>query len=219
VKVNAVIIVVFFALIHVYVSAQESFEQYCYLQRGERAMWVPILSYQTSMNWRFEGRYNYEALNSFALYAGKEFSFGNKVTASFTPLAGIVAGEFRGGSAALNMLVEYKALFFSSQAQYTFSTDRASDSYIFDWCELGYNVFDWAYLGVSAQYTANRDMSASIVEPGVVLGMQVKSWTFPLYAFIPPGGQSYFVLGANYALGKARTGANSKHRSQQIKKI
>lgn len=169
-----------------------------------------MIHYVSPNNWRFEGRYNYEALNSFSLYAGKQFTFGKIVESTVTPLAGVVTGEFRGGSLALNTLFEYQELFFSSQAQYTFSTDQVYESFAFNWCEFGYNFFDWAYLGISAQYTANHNLSVSTVEPGVMLGARMKNWTFPIYAFRPAAGQTYFVLGATYSIGNARTKPHSR---------
>jgi hypothetical protein len=211
VKAKGVLLLMFLTLAQLCVSAQNTFEQYCYFQRGEQVLWVPMVHYVSPKNWRFEGRYNYEALNSFAFYAGKQFTFGKTVTSTFTPLAGIVIGEFNGGSVALNTLFEYNAFFLSSQGQYTFSTQRAWDSFAFNWSEIGYNFLDWAYLGVSAQYTANNDLSRSMVEPGVVLGLQLKKWSFPLYAFKSSEGQAYFVLGATYSIDKAHAKPHSRN--------
>jgi hypothetical protein len=201
----------FLMLAQLCVSAQNTVEQYCYFQRGEQVMWVPMVHYVSPKAWRFEGRYNYEAPNSFAFYAGKQFTFGNTFASTFTPLAGIVIGEFKGGSVALNTLFEYNAFFLSSQGQYTFSTQRSSESFAFNWSELGYNFLEWAYVGVSAQYTANNDLSRSVVEPGVVLGARLKNWSFPLYAFKSPEGQAYFVLGATYSIDKAHAKPHSRN--------
>jgi hypothetical protein len=54
-----------------------------------------------------ELRYNYDEVKTLSLYAGRAFSKKDSLSWSFTPMAGLLVGNWKGPSAGLNMTVNY----------------------------------------------------------------------------------------------------------------
>jgi len=161
---------------------------------------VPIVNFESRNNWYFEGRYNYEEMNTFSLYVGRSFSKTDKLSYSIIPMLGGVVGNFKGGSAGVNAVVEYQRLFFSTQSQYTRSFHERSTDFFFTWSELAYQPWQWVYFGLSTQQTYLPKIRSLVSEPGVVLGFSVDRWSFPLYYFNSTNNK-YFVLGINFSSG------------------
>jgi hypothetical protein len=183
-------------------TAQGSFEQYCYVEKDKASVWVPILHYQSKKGWYAEGRYNYESVNTFSLYAGKKFSRQSKLSTSVTPLLGAVVGNFKGVSAGLNITLDYRKFFFDSQSQYTISSNSDNLDFFFSWSELTYQPFQWIYFGLSTQHTYYSAVDETSFESGAVTGFHLGKWTFPVYCFNITDNERYFVLGVNLDLGQ-----------------
>lgn len=173
-----------------------SFEQYYYTGGGASAV-VPKLYYQNRHNWFGELRYNYEELQTVSFITGKTFSNDNPVSCSFTPYAGLVLGRMNGGSLGSNIDIEFKNLFFSLESQYTFSVNERSQDFFFNWSEVGYKFTSFFYSGLALQLTHPFE-TKSKWEPGLMLGLTYKSWTFPFYAFSPTNNNRNYVLGINW---------------------
>lgn len=181
-------------------TAQGGLEQYCYLEKNKSSVWVPVMHYRSTRGWYAEGRYNYEAMNTFSLYAGKEFTKKGKFSMTATPLVGGVVGEFKGLSAGLNLTLDYGKFFFGSQSQYTISANPENLDFFFSWSEIAFQPARWIYFGLSAQYTYYSAVNQSLFEPGAVIGFEIGKWTFPLYCFNIMEDKKYFVLGINLEL-------------------
>ena len=173
-----------------------SFEQYYYTGGGTSSI-VPKLYYQNRHNWFGEMRYNYEELQTVSFIAGKTFSNNKPVSCSLTPYAGLVLGTINGGSLGSNVDIEFKNLFFSSESQYTISVNKRSQDFFFNWSEAGYKFTSLFYSGLALQLTHPFE-TKSIWEPGLMLGVTYKSWTFPFYAFSPANNNRNYVLGINW---------------------
>ncbi len=172
------------------------FEQYYYTGGGASSI-VPRLYYESLNNWFGEIRYNYEELQTVSVNAGKKFSFNKQVNFSITPFAGLVLGRLTGGNAGSNISAEYQNLFFSSESQYTFSLKERSESFFFNWSEMGYQVTKFMYAGMALQFTHPFEIKNNW-EPGFMVGIVYKNWTFPLYAFNPVQKNRNYVLGINW---------------------
>lgn len=183
------------------IPAQGSIEQYTYMAQNKTLTFVPVVRYRSTTRWYAEARYNYEETNTFSLYAGKTFSNTGKLSYSITPLLGGVIGNFKGGSIGLNLTLDYRYFFFSSQSQYTFSGESESNNFLFSWSEIGYQPLDWFYFGVSAQHTYYPEINTESFEPGVVVGFEFGKWTFPIYCFSIGEVSRYLVLGINLDVG------------------
>jgi len=188
-------------MFHAAQAQQGGFEQYLYAKNKQSLQVVPLLHYQNSKNWYAEARYNYEDTATVSLYGGKIFSKETKkLSYSMLPLAGAVLGRYKGGSLGMNINIEYKKMFFSSQSQYTFSTKDRSNNFFYSWSEVGYNISDWFYVGSAIQHTHMYNTKFELGEKGFVVGLSMGKWVFPLYVFNPSSNNQYFILGINRAL-------------------
>ena len=176
-------------------QAHGGLEQYYYTGAGVSTI-VPRVYYQSRHNWYGEVRYNYEELQTVSFTAGKTFSNKKLLSYSITPVAGIVLGKLNGGTLGSNVKMEYKSLFFSSEFQYTFSVEKKTENFFFKWSEFGYQ-FAMVYLGLALQVAHSYEIKNNW-EPGIMMGLIYKSWTFPIYVFDPAGNNRNFVLGINW---------------------
>ncbi len=173
-----------------------SFEQYYYTGAGTSVI-VPRLSYQNRHGWFGEVRYNYEEIQTVSFISGKTFSNNQSVAYEIAPYAGVVLGKINGGSLGSNIYIEYEKLFFSFESQYTFSMNKRSQDFFFNWSEAGYNFKNWVYTGLALQLTHPFELKNKW-EPGVMFGFTYKSWTLPFYAFSPADNNRNYVIGLNW---------------------
>jgi hypothetical protein len=117
---------------------------------------------------------------------------------SATPLAGGMIGKMNGGSFGLNVDVEFRKLFLSTQSQYSMSFEDQSNRYFFNWSELGIQPLSWLYSGVAVQQTNVYGVQGQF-DPGCVIGFNLGNWSLPVYAFNPSNNNRYFVVGLLYS--------------------
>jgi hypothetical protein len=172
-------------------QSQLSFEQYYNVGGGVPATAMPVAGFQTNNGFYAEGRYNYEALNSFSLYMGRTFSKESALSYSISPMAGAVMGQYSGGSLAANISLGYKNFYLYSQPQYTFSLAGAENNYIYSWTDFTYSPKDWLSVGVSLQHTKPYK-DKGYVQNGVVIETAIKNFTFPVYVFSPTTKDSFW---------------------------
>lgn len=178
--------------------AQEGgIEQYHYINNAGFNAVVPVLHLQTKKGWYGEARYNYDEKNTFSLLAGKSFSGKKNLNWSITPMTGIAFGELSGWTNGVNIAIDKSGFFFNTQSQYTISTTDKYENFLFNWCEAGYQPFDWIYGGLSVQHT-QLPKSKALIEPGIMLGICFKKISFPLYVFNTFSDDRFFVLGVNW---------------------
>jgi hypothetical protein len=170
-------------------------DQY-YTMHGNSFSFTPMIWYQAKKGFCAEGRYNYEAPGAYALYAGKTFEFKSPVEYSFSTLAGVVMGKFKGGSVAFNADVAYKKISFSLQSQYTFSVQDKAMDFIYVWADMSYRLLPWLSAGLSIQQTSVCKTTVS--DKGIFVKFQHRSWAFPVYFFNPVDNKHYLVMGINY---------------------
>ncbi len=177
-------------------------EQYYYMGRYRTFTIVPVAYYQTSRNWYAEGRYNYEALNTLALYFGKTFEKKAAFSYAASPIAGVVLGEMNGGSVGINLEMDYKRFYFNTQSQYTFSVQQQAKNFFYSWSDLTYRFSENFSAGLSLQQTKLYQVNGAL-ERGILIKPGFKNLTFPLYVFMPETSERYFVLGINYEWQKS----------------
>lgn len=177
-----------------YTQIQAGVGQYMYMGEGQPFSLVSVVYCQTRKNWYLEGRYNYEALKTISLYAGRTFEKKSKLSYSLSPVIGAVIGRFNGGSVGANSECDYKKFFFSSQFQYTFSVHNRNDNFFYSWSDLSCLMANNIYAGISVQQTNLYKVKYKL-EKGFFLKTIINRWTFPLYVFNPALKERYFVLG------------------------
>lgn len=185
-------------------------EQYYYTRTsGSEAVMTPIAHYTSDNNWYGEARYNFDELNTLSIYAGKRFTRNGQLSWEATPMIGGLMGQMKGGSLGMNVGMDFRKLFFTSQSQYSFSIDNAGDKYFYTWSELGYSATNWLYAGLALQQT-NVYREDGKMEPGCMIGLSMKNWTIPLYAFNTSDRERYFVLGVNWQWETKKKKKNSE---------
>jgi hypothetical protein len=189
-------------------QSEISLEQYQYVGNTQAYTYMPVMHFQNKRNWYAEARYNYEDLQTFSLFLGKSFSGDKELSYSFTPLLGGSVGRFNGISTGMNLDVGYNKFFFSTQSQYSFSTDHLSNDFLYNWSEIGFQGLKWLYAGLSVQQSYDK-FSGNVLEQGVLVGFTFNKFTVPVYTFAPFNKDRYFIIGFNYALTqKASTRKN-----------
>jgi hypothetical protein len=178
-------------------------EEFFYIGHNVPSTVVPRIYFQDYGGWYGEARFNYEEARTFSLYGGKTFSKRNDLSFSVTPVIGLVWGKFKGGSAGVDLEMDYGRLTFCSAVQYTRSgSDRRSD-FFYAWSELGCQVTSRFYMGLALQQTCVWRTGLNW-DPGLQIGFLINKWTFPLYIFDPAGSNRHFVLGVTREWRKQR---------------
>ncbi len=177
-------------------QSHSGYEQYYYTGVGEPSF-VPKIYYQSAKNWYGEIRYNYEEFQTVSIDAGKTFSNNTAFSYSVTPLAGMVFGKLNGGNVGSNISLNYKNIFFSSESQFTFSVEKTTENFFFDWSELGYQLNKFFYAGVALQFTHPFEIKNKW-QPGFMVGVTYNQWTIPFYAFNPGAVNENFVVGIDW---------------------
>jgi hypothetical protein len=177
-------------------QAKSGFENYNYLSKTEKYLWMPVLHYQSGKGLYAELRYNYEAERTVSVFGGNSFSGGNKVVFNVTPMVGFSSGEFTGFSLATKAEAEWQNVFASTEMQYSMDVTNREHGFYYSWSELGYSLFKNFFAGVSVQQTLQAGFSET--EPGFLAGFNAGNFTMPVYLFNPFESAPYFVLGINY---------------------
>ncbi|HYG20204.1 MAG TPA: hypothetical protein VD816_14800 [Ohtaekwangia sp.] len=159
------------------------FEHIYYVEDGNDFSMGPIGYIQNKAGWYAEVRYNYEEKRTFSLYVGKVYSNEGELSYAITPMVGGVIGRFKGGSAGLDVDLDFRGFFVSTQSQYTFSVNEEISNFYFAWSEAGYQPLPWVYGGVALQQTYFPQTKETVTHPGALIALCYKNWTLPLYLF------------------------------------
>lgn len=170
--------------------------QYHYVGKLAAMAVVPIVHVENGKGWCAEARYNYEEVKTFSFYLGKSWSREGRISWTATPMAGIVAANYKGGSAALNLDLSGRKFFLSAQSQFTMAMDAENTNFFYNWSELAYAVSDHFFSGLTLQYT--RQQGSNNMEPGLLAGVSFGDISLPVYIFHPFRAGRYVVLGLEY---------------------
>ena len=100
-----------------------------------------------------EARYNYEDLETAALFLGWNFSAGDKLSLHATPMIGGVFGNTAGIAPGFKITLGYQRVEFYSESEYLFDAHDSSESFYYNWSELSYALLDWSHAGLVIQRT------------------------------------------------------------------
>ena len=131
-----------------------------------------------------EGRYNYEDRETGSLWAGYNFSGGERVAWEFTPMFGGVFGHTAGVAPGYKGSLSWWKLEFASEGEYVFDTGDSSESFFYNWSEATIAPAGWWRIGLVTQrtrvYKTERD-----IQRGVVVGFGRKNVDAAVYVFNP----------------------------------
>ncbi len=144
-------------------------------------------------NLHLEGRYNYESLNTASLWLGYNYSFGDTVAVEFTPMIGGVFGDTSGIAPGYHLAMGWQAFDFYSEGEYVFDRDERTDSFFYNWSEVGWSPLDWLRVGLVAQRTRAYETERDI-QRGLLLGISLGAVTLGGYVFNPDRDDPTYVL-------------------------
>jgi hypothetical protein len=98
-----------------------------------------------------EARYNYEALNSGAGFAGFNVGWGERVKLRLTPMLGAVVGDLDGWVPALRWTLAWWRLDVYSESEVVIDLAETGDSFFYNWTELGLSPLPWLRAGIALQ--------------------------------------------------------------------
>jgi len=154
-------------------------------------LWLPIPQGQSygsptftaDHSWlHLEGRYNYEYQKTGSLWAGYNFSVGDKLVFDATPMFGIVFGSTTGVAPGYELALSYRRIELSAQGEYVFNTDDRNFNFFYTWNELVYSPSDWFHAGLVAQRTRAYHTDLD-VQRGFSVGVVHKKIDFTTYIF------------------------------------
>lgn len=168
-----------------------------YAMRDEPDFGVYVAALQRG-SLRFEARHNYEAKSATSAFAGYQWSGGEGVAWSVTPMLGGLFGSARGVVPAVEASVSWRKVDLYVEAEYVHDLDDSSASYFYAWTELGWRPVESIRIGLVGQRTRivanDRDFQRGVFGQ-VMLGKA----TIGLYAFNPESGSRYVILSLGLA--------------------
>ena len=126
--------------------------------------------YQADKDWlHLEARYNYEDMNTFSAWFGYNFTGGNQLEYTITPMLGGVVENTSGIAPGLELTFGLHGFELYSEMEYLFDLQSSDGNFFYNWTDFSYSPLDWLWFGVSAQQTK---LFKSDLEPewGFLLG-------------------------------------------------
>jgi len=140
-----------------------------------------------------EARYNYEDHKTGSLWAGYNFSGGDKVAWELTPMFGGVFGNTSGLAPAYKGSLTWWKLEFASEGEYVFDVRDSSESFFYNWSEFTLAPAEWWRVGLVTQrtrvYATDRD-----IQRGVLVGFTYKGIDSAVYVFNPDDSKPIVVV-------------------------
>ena len=144
-----------------------------------------------------EARYNYEDLQTAALFAGWTYSFEGELAADLTPMLGAVAGDTDGIAPALELDLGWRRLAWYAESEYLFDLEESDDDFFYSWSTLTYGLTDWLSAGLVAERTKLVDTDWSL-QRGLALEVSRAHLGFSLYAYNLGTDDSYTVVALEF---------------------
>ena len=140
-----------------------------------------------------EARYNYENLETGSAWIGYNFSGGEKLEWTFTPMLGGVFGDTIGVAPGAKLSLSYWKLEFSSEGEFVFDTRDEEGSFLYFWSELSVAPVEWFRFGLVGQRTRAYQTDVDI-QRGLLVGFSGKKMDFTAYVFNLDQGKPTWVF-------------------------
>lgn len=170
-----------------------------YIYKNNNSSIVPFIYYETKNSLYATARYNYEAEQTLSLQFGKKFSKQGNLSYSIIPLAGVLAGKFKGFSLGTQAEIELGKFSFSTEPEYCLQSKNKTQNFFYSWSELSIQPCKIFYTGLALQTTKTFGWTN---EPGILFGICIKNFEIPFYFFRASSSANYFVTGIHWRLQK-----------------
>jgi hypothetical protein len=145
-----------------------------------------------------ELRYNYEDLETTALFAGWTYETGEELALSLTPMLGAVAGETDGIAPALEFDLGWRRFAWYAESEYLFDSHERDDDFFYSWSTLTYGFTDWLSAGLVTERSKLVDTDLAL-QRGLALEVTREHLGFSLYAYNLGTDDSYAVVALQFA--------------------
>jgi hypothetical protein len=129
-----------------------------------------------------ESRYNYEDRKTVSFFGGYNFTGGNKIGYTITPMLGAVLGNSDGVAPGLEMDFTLGKFELYSEMEYLIEFNDKSKGYYYNWTELTYAPREWLWVGITGQrtrlYQSNLD-----IQRGILAGLGLNNLSLTGYMF------------------------------------
>jgi len=164
---------------------------------GSEDRLTPIL-YADRGALHLEARYNYEDLQTLAVFAGWTFDLEGELEAAFTPMLGAVGGDTDGIAPGLEFDLGWRRLSWYAESEYLFDLDDRDDDFFYSWSTLTYGLTDWLDAGLVSERSKLVDTDFSL-QHGLALEFSHANVGLSLYAYNLGSDDSYGVVALEFA--------------------
>ena len=156
-------------------------------------------TFATDRGWlHLEARYNYEDLNTGSMWFGYNFSGGETVEWTLTPMFGGVFGQTDGVAPGYKGSLSWRQLELYSEGEYVFDADDSADSFFYNWSEVTFVPADWFRVGLVTQRTRVYQTEREI-QRGLLVGFSYKNLEATTYVFNPDDSEPVVVLSVAFS--------------------
>jgi hypothetical protein len=127
-----------------------------------------------------EVRYNYDYINTSAMYIGKNISLSKQSGQTLIPQIGLLYGDYKGAFLQFYYQLEQSGFVIDFQNQYGISFNRRPGFY-YNWSDIQFPIAKKIKFGNSIQLHAGKDLST--FDYGLFLLYRSADWTLALYSF------------------------------------
>lgn len=177
-------------------SVSGSAQLYVQLAEGEDPLPVGIVGVD-ARSWHFEGRYNYEDVETASVWLGWNLSYGSTVTLDLTPMAALVVGTVNGVAPGVELTLSWKELTFYDEMELVVPFN-GDPSYFVSWSTATWWFSDVLQPGFTVQrfrvFEGERE-----VDWGLALASEFGRLSTGVYAFAPFGASPFWQLSAEWA--------------------
>jgi hypothetical protein len=160
------------------------------------ALWNPSFTADHG-HLHVEARYQWEDWRTGSVWIGRNFSFGDALSVTFTPMVGGVFGYTNGVAPGYLLEMEWRSLYFYSSSEYLFNLEDNSANFGYTWTELTVDL-DHLLFGIVAQRTRPFESSLDL-QRGLSLMREQGAFTFGMYLFNLGWTDPTVVLNLAYA--------------------
>jgi len=129
-----------------------------------------------------EARYNYEGKHTVSFWGGYAFTRDRSVSISFTPMLGLVAGDYSGIAPGVELSLGWKIIELYTENEYVHDFDESANSYFYSWSELTASLpLKWR-VGGAMQRTQTYETPREF-QGGVLVGTTLGRVDVTAYAF------------------------------------
>jgi hypothetical protein len=167
------------------------------LNSSNRMTVNPIISWSWD-DYYIENRFNYEAVNSASINAGKRI-FRKLKHVEIIPMAGLVFGSFKGVTAELQVSVDYPKWDFFIDNQYSYEYTDPLKNFYSNWSVVRYKLTSILSIGLS-DFFVWQPRGCPVFDKGITASVSWAKWSIRLYAFNYEIEKRQYWLGVRYNL-------------------